>query len=378
MKKIISALLITLMLTATSCSTENKPTEQDPTAATTIGTVISEDASDKQTPSINILTFEDDHPDKLTIKEGGTAPMTLFRCGNAFYACIDGSKGWEKVSGPANVDLKDGAFLHVDATYKLQYGGIAGYKGQKLISQVSNEKTLSPDEIISRGSIAPYDPSEGRFQSPRLIEKNGKNYIICMDPLGKYRLYDDKGENIFTSETYMECAESVLNDGDRKISYSRSNNFPFWVVRIGDLYYAYSRFGENNNWKVLLDLNLQNKPIGFELEDGQAMKISSASFYIINGGDNNYVNVPMFEKMDHYSRSHYTDLNSDCSKDQWDNVTVYRDGKSYQYYADNTEYVIFFLEGRFHVYCGRSSSMETEKLLGVYNTAAEVNAALGI
>ena len=378
MKKIISALLITLMLTATSCSAEIKNTDSpEPTVATTTGTAASETEAEIQTlPSIKILTDLDDYeyPDKLNIKEGGIVSLTLFKCGNGFYACNDGFNSWDKVSGPADVDLKDGEFLHADTKYNLMYGGIKGFVGQRQITEISNEKKLSVDEVVTQGSIAPYDASKGAFQSPRLIVKDGRNYIICRDPLLKYRLYDDKGELLCTEDTYMACADYIEDDKEHNISYSASGNFPFWVVRVGDIYYAYSRYGENNSWKALLNMKFENKPVGFELEDGQVMKVDSTSFYIVNGGENNYVNVPMFEKMDHFSWEQYTSLNSDCSKDHWDRVSSYEEGKSYQYYANNTEYVIFRLEGRFHVY----GDMETEKLLGGYDTSAEVNKALGI
>ena len=380
MKKITSALLALLMLSTTACTL--KPGKTEPADGRAAMTAAAEAVTEfKPQPTVMIQLPTDveidlsdiDFPDNLLIKEGGTAAMTLFKCGKSTYACIDGSDVWEVVSEPAEAELKDGEFIHVDAKYKLLSGGVKGFKNRKQITSVSNEKSLSPDEVVSNGSLLPYDASRGFFQSPRLIVKDGRNYIICRDSLHQYRLYDDKGERLCTEDSYMACA-GFLEDTEPPVSYSRSGNFPFWVVRIGDSYYAYSRFAGNDSWKALLNMQSENRPVGFVLEDGQVMKVDSTMFYLVNGGEKNYVNIPMFEKMEHFHREHYSALNSDCSKDHWDRVSSYENGRSYQYYADNTEYVIFCLEGRYHVYSGK----DTEKLLGVYSSPEEVNSALGL
>lgn len=357
MKKITSALLAVIFLfTVSACSSK----------------------TENSTPPSVKPQMDDD----LQIEEGGTAGMTLFKCDNTLSACTDiGEKFWDDVIiGFKGFDeLKDGAFIHVDAKYKLYSGGYAGYIDDMYIYEISNEKMLSPNEVISQGLIPPYDSSEEYVRGPHLIVKKGKNYIICPD-LPNYRLYNDKEEFLWESDNYRACANYIEDDSERPVLYTDSIHNSYWVVRIGDIYYAHcANNGLHKGWKVLLNRQFENKPIGFDLEDGQVMKVGSTLGSIINGGEKNYVNVPMFEYMDQYNRERYAALNYDCSKDHWDNVSSYEDGCSYQYYtnADSTEYVIFCLEGRFHVYCANSSEIKNERLLGVFNTSEEVDKALG-
>lgn len=322
------------------------------------------------------------YPDELLYEEGGTESMTIFRCGAAYYACVDGSQGWGTLSGGLpeafGDELEDGEFIHADAEYKRVYGGIAGYMGNKAVRKISNERSLELNDVVDLGAIAPYDFVEGEFSGLRLIVKDGKNYLICRDPLLQYRVYDDSNNLLCTYETSMACSGFLDEGENQSVQYSRGTNIPYLVVRIGDVYYAYSGYEGNNTWTPLLNMQFENKPVGFELEDGQVMKINSTLVYIVNGGDGKYVNNPMFEKMDHFSRTHYTSLNIDASEGRWEQYSSYENGKSYEYYNDGYEYVIFCLDGRFHVYYGKSSDMETEKILGVYDSAEKVNDALGI
>ena len=38
-----------------------------------------------------------------------------------------------------------------------------------------------------------------------------------------------------------------------------------------------------NTWKPLLNMHFENKPYGFELEDGQVMSVRTARVYVVNG-----------------------------------------------------------------------------------------------
>ena len=146
-----------------------------------------------------------DYPDKLEIVDGDTETVTIFKCGTVYYGCVDGTQSWEEYAS-APLDLDDGSFAHAKVDYKLLYGGIVGYVGTKQITSVSDVTELLTDDVLAGNSIMDYDESEGHFSGPRLIEKDGKNYIICRDNLLQYRLYDESGQLLCTCAEYTEAA----------------------------------------------------------------------------------------------------------------------------------------------------------------------------
>ena len=333
------------------------------------------DQSTNSTTRVTEIKF--DYPDQLKYVDGGTASMTIFKCGAIYYACVDGNHSWGNLSSLPAIDLEDAEFIHVEADYDLAYGGIAGFHGNMALRKIRDERILTLDEVVDCRMIELYDSTEGTFSGLRLIRKNDNNYMICRDPMGQYRLYDDGRNLLCTCDTSMEAAGYLDEGSGNPITYGRSANFPYLIIRIGEIYYAYSRFEETRTWIPLINMEFENKPVGFELEDGQAMKVSSTRVYIVNGGEAHFINTPMFEKMDHYDRINYDQVIGDSAGIQWEQASVYENGKLYQYSSSLDTYLIFYIEDKFYVYHENGSGMETEELVGICAEPEEVNAAIG-
>lgn len=324
-------------------------------------------------PSDSVRSYR--YPDELLFDEGGTDSMTVFRCGAVYYACVDGSQQWETLYS-CPFETEEGVFVHIEADYTKAYGGVAGFAGNKSIKNVRDEKLVTLKEVIASDAIAGYQISEASFAGLRLIEKDGNNYLICRTPLGQYRLYDDDMNLMCSNDTSMACYYAVYNEGE-SIRFERGGNIPYTVIRIGETYYGYSRYNDGP-WKPILNMEFENSPVGFELEDGQAMKIDSTSYYIVNGGDAGYDDYPMFERMDHYNRTTYAAIAADAAKIHWEQASSYEDGHMYDYYSGTEEYVIFYLDGRFYVYYETGSAIDSETFAGGFTSADEVNKTLGI
>ncbi len=52
-----------------------------------------------------------------------------------------------------------------------------------LIQEVRDEKYLTLDEVAEYRILELFDLDEGLFSGARLIVKDGKNYLICRDPM---------------------------------------------------------------------------------------------------------------------------------------------------------------------------------------------------
>ena len=323
------------------------------------------------------LTIKFDYPDQLKYVDGGTADMTIYKCGVLYYACIDGSQSWSDLYSQPPVDIEEGEFVHVEADFELVYGGVGGYWGTMRITKVRDERVLTLNEVVDCRMLTLYDVNEGNFAGARLIVKDGKNYMICRDPMRQYRLYDEEGTLLCTYDTAMAAAAYLDEGSDQTIEFSSPKNIPYMVIRIGDVYYANSRYSGSEAWVPLLNMQFENKPVGFELEDGQAMKISSTRVYFVNGGEEGYVNAPMFEKADNFFRTNYAEVNGAAAYDRWEITESYENGMLYSFRADGNEYLIFYIDDSFYVYREIGDDLNTGALVGIYPTADEVNSAIG-
>ena len=323
-----------------------------------------------------VSVVKHDYPDQLVFGEGGTDSMTVFRCGACYYACIDGTKAWSKLYS-INLDLEEGEFVHIDADYTKAYGGVEGFMGNMKIDDIRNLKSVTLDDVVEMGQLASYDKNAGSFSGLQLIVKDGKNYLFCRGPLLTYIIFDDAGNTLCTCDTAMEAAAYLDDDADQDITYSSSTNVPFRVIRLGDTYYAYSRYDGLNTWTPLLNLEFENEPVGFELEDGQVMRIDSTTVYKVNGGKDNYVNAPMFERTDNMRQIGYMELCADLSAEQWERISTPQTGCIYIYSDGMDYYLIFCLADGFHVYYEYNSDLATEEFVGLYKSADEVNKAVG-
>ena len=357
MKKLTVLMAVFVIVFACGCSGKNDKT---PGVSTTDNTV----------------KIKFDYPDQIKYVEGGSCSLTVFRCGACYYACEDGQQSWAQLYS-VPFELEDGEFIRVDAEYNLAYGGVSGFMGNKRVKKVSNEKELTFNDVVDMRLIPLYDSSESSFSGLRLVKYNDNNYLMCRDPLLKYRLYDDNMNLLCTYDTSMACAAVLDDSADNTIDYGSRSSVPFYVMRMGDVYYAYSGYDGFNKWTPLLDMNFENKPLGFELNDGQTIKIGNARVYKINGGKDNYVNAPMFEETDRIEDINYSTINSKASVCRWEQCTSYENGDLYRYMFSGEEYLIFYIDDRFYVYYEKGCDPSTDAFLGAFDLPEEVNNVIG-
>ena len=380
MKKVLCLAASLVVLFGCACSFPSSPTTEMTERADETD---DNDVTDSSSDSDNSFSIDKpsgiklNYPDQLVFQNGGTASMTIYRCGVRYYACVDGNHSWGQLYGTPPVSIEEGEFIHVDADFDRAYGGVKGYTGNMYVRTVRDEKMLTLDEVADCRMLEPYNSESGSFFGLRLIEKDGKNYLICRDPMLQYRLYDDSGNLLCTYESSMAAANYLNPEADQDIYYSRSMNLSFCVIRIGDVYYAYSRYDGVNKWTPLLNMSFENKPVGFELEDGQAMKIDSTTVYLVNGGEAGYDNAPMFERTDHFFRINYDVIIDYTAYMHWEEASQYENGKLYQYVFGPDAYMIFYIDNEFYVFHENSCDMNTDEFLGKFSLPEEVNTVIG-
>jgi len=367
MKKVVSVMLASAVIFGCACSLN----AQNPTDGN------SDRSSGNGNTNTRITQIEFDYPDQLKYFDGGTVSFTLYKCGACYYYCVDGGHAWAKLCGGLPFETEDAEFVHVEADVDLAYGGIAGYWGNFKVRKIKDERRLTLDEVADCRILELYDAGEGAFFGARLIVKDDRNYLIVRDSLNKYRLYDNQVNLLCTYDTVMAAAAYLDDDADHTIEYSNTGCVSFYVMRIGDVYYAYSRYAELNSWKPLINMQFENKPIGFELEDGQVMEVDSASVYKVNGGKAGYVDVPMFESMKNTEQIGYSVLSDKAAYKHWEEVSSYENGRMYRYSYSLDDYLIFYLDDEFYVYYENGCDIESDEFIGRFSTADEINTVIG-
>ena len=302
--------------------------------------------------------------------------MTIYKSGACYYACVDGEKSWKQLYGNPPIEIEDMEFVHCEADYTCVYGGIVGYGGNMDIESVRKVKTLTIDKIVKSELIEEYDIEEPMFNGLRLLVKDGNNFILCRHNGKYYGLYDNKGNLLGDYDTSMDAVAYLSGDADQGISYKQCGGLTFYVIRIGDVYYSYSRYDNFNDWRPVLNMHFENKPVGFALEDGQVMEACYCGLYLVNGGEKGYVNVPMFYRMDYTQRIGFAQLSDDISAKKWVADSLHVNGTMYEYNYDQDEYVIFCLNDVFYVYRETNGDMESSEFVGVFSDAEETDNAI--
>ena len=83
MKKLLAFTLALTVMFGCACSSAAKPSGDRP------GPVSDADEADDTDVVVEDIHF--DYPDQIVTKPGGTAGMTVYKCGILYYACVDGN-----------------------------------------------------------------------------------------------------------------------------------------------------------------------------------------------------------------------------------------------------------------------------------------------
>ncbi|MBP3855931.1 MAG: hypothetical protein IK990_10025 [Ruminiclostridium sp.] len=356
--------------------TKSSETEQTTPAVTT---VMPGDTSG--TPYFDLSQFfdpdADDYPDKLYQNDYNNVTLTVMRCGE-HYITYDSEKsfiGWQILENDTDMleNIPDGGFAVINADITRMSGGIAGFASAPYIRRLHSCEFITFDEAAQRTETEEYVSGKTVYVTPLVYSTDESTYCIVY-LMNEYYVYRD-GEPIGRFGTHLEAENAMgmraLADDSAEITdeYYKS----VYVFRCGDTYLAYiSTIFFNPYWTPLLNEDFGNELPFLALEDGEVAYLSRAHVLKVNGGEAGYVNAPMIvsaedaEKItyDWLTLSTSTEHYAETPPDEQDNLREY----------SVSEYLIFFLDGRYHVYREHDGIQEK---VGVYDSVSGVDEALG-
>ena len=119
MKKVLCLAASLVVLFGCACSFPSSPTTEMTEKADEADDT---DVTDSSSDSDNSFSIDKpsgikfDYPDQLVFQNGGTASMTIYRCGVRYYACVDGNHSWGQLYGTPPVSIEEGASTMPAAT----------------------------------------------------------------------------------------------------------------------------------------------------------------------------------------------------------------------------------------------------------------------
>lgn len=302
--------------------------------------------------------------------------MTVFRCGNNFPAYMEKEKKWSGLeSVPASFELNDGEFADITADIEKMYGGLAGHTGAPQATKIKESKPVTVEEMLKRGIIENYDPARYSFWGLRVLKTKQGVYIAARNRDSVYRLYKD-GKFVGSYKTIFELEKAAgLNAlNDTTVTMNRAGKLPFYVMRLGKIYYAYASHIGLNKWAPILNKAFKNDPIYFSLEDGELAKLQTTAL-AVNGGKKKYDNAPMFvDSVDHFEKIRYETLALDLRMDHWEQSPPQKEAEFRQYNYNGEQYLIVYLGKKYWVY--KDYPGNKNLLIGRFSKVSDVDKAL--
>ena len=129
MKKLLAFTLALTVMFGCACSSAAKPSGDRP------GPVSDADDTDVVVEDIHF-----DYPDQIVTKPGGTAGMTVYKCGILYYACVDGNNSWTDLYNSLPIELEEGTLPRLLVPALL---GRTGYEKRESLMLLVRGKGLS-------------------------------------------------------------------------------------------------------------------------------------------------------------------------------------------------------------------------------------------
>lgn len=372
MKKIYG-LLVLLLVTALLCSCgQQTPGSQSSGSSDTEGT-----SKASKSPSVNVLGQV--IYDELYYHTEKNAELMVFRCGDDYFTdpwdSEETLRWWLHVEGeiPAELEaMPDGSFGVLKADITRLSGGIAGYCGQPEIKKVKSFSAVNVDEAVAKCGLTSYSTGETAYNEPQLCTVGDNTFIVMKSYVIRVYL-DGQLFGVFDTVYEAEAAMGLHDMADSTAEFKEVHSLPLYVFRCGDSYFAYCQYNVSKGcWGYLLDSEMQNKGMGFTLEDGEAGVIDHTDFMVVNGGEEDFINAIMLTEDKEPEIIRLGTLTLHTSPGHWEDDPQKVMYEMREYKAGDT--VIFLSGGKYHVYSDHGGELT---LIGVYEHSDEVDEALG-
>ena len=313
--------------------------------------------------------------DQLYTKSEKNVTGTVFCAGDKFVLCVEGENVWKLVESDASETLKnemdDFDFAKIDADITWLDGGVAGFMHVPQIDKVNSLVPITFEECDKNEILATYDPDEEYFSGPHIYRDGNDIYVVIYLRYKDYRVYKN-GSFIGEYETALEVKGTLgVAEYDETAQYESIHNVPLYVFCMDGVYLGYGRYMGLNQWAPILDKNFENALATVTLNDGELLYIEDADIEIINGGEKGYSNTVLIEKFTKSEIIGYDILN----KDHWEEGLAKEDYACAEY--DCGRYMIFYLDGQYHVYHDDMTVDEEDHFIGVFNSEEQVDEAMG-
>jgi hypothetical protein len=367
--KLLAPLLAAALLSSCAPQTPGVQNKEPETSGITAKTT--------KAPSVNVMGQV--IYDELHYKTEKNAELVVFRCGDDFYTdpwdADDPLNWWLRVEGTVPADLEampDGSFGVLKADITRLSGGIAGYCGQPEIKKVKSFSAVTVDEAVAKCGLTSYSTGETAYNEPQLCTV-GDNTFIVMKSYGIRVYLDGQLFGVFDTVYEAEAAMGLHGIPDSNVQFEEQHSLPLYVFRCGDFYFAYCQYNVSKGcWGYLLNREMQNKGMGFTLEDGEAGVIDHTDFMVVNGGEESYINAIMLTEDKEPEIIRLGTLTLNLSPGHWEDDPQKVMYEMRDYKAGDT--VIFLSGGKYHVYSDHGGE---RTLIGVYEHSDEVDEALG-
>ena len=318
--------------------------------------------------------------DELFYDSADGVDFIIGRFGDTYLICEDGNSTWSALASgaPAEIQLNDMEFGSCNADMVYLDGGIAGYIHAPTIDKVNRFQMIPYSDVEQKRLFPKYDPKVDYFSGPRLWNTADGTYCVVYENYGDYRLYKDgKFVNSYENAYEMQVEMGLVSEGPEDATFEQIHKINLYVFRCGEEYLAYSRYEGLDNWTPMLNEYYENVPLDFALENGEAVYLTNARVVKVTTKDWQYLNTPMILDYEGIEKCSLDALSMGTTVDHWEDGPVTEEGELMEYRA--SEYLIFYLNGQFHVYKEHrpGDEQEGDVYIGSFDTEEETNQAMG-
>ena len=318
--------------------------------------------------------------DELFRDSADGVDFIIGRFGDTYLILEDGKTTWASLATgvPSEIDLEDLEFGTCNADMVYLSGGIAGYAHAPTIEKVNGFQEIAYTDVEKMGIIPEYDPKADYFSGPRLMTTDKGTFCAVYAGYRNYRLYKDgRFTGSYDNAYEMQMAMGLVSEGPKDASFEQIHKVDLYVFRCGEEYLAYSHYEGLNWWTPILTEDYKNEPSDFTLENGEVAYLTNAKVVKVNSEDGQYVNAPMILDYENVEKRSLDALSMGSSPDHWEDGPVEKEGEMMEYHA--SEYLIFYLNGQFHVYkeWRPGDGEEGDVYIGSFDTVKETDQAMG-
>ena len=333
-----------------------------------------------------------DYPDKAWCNSERNVTLAVFRCGDNYYGRCTvprDTNGWDDLYGTDGIELADGEFGFAVADVTFMSGGYEAKVNQPTIKRLKKFEKAELSDIEQFCELPEFGSERLYDRGMQLYHSDAGTYCIfsshareSVEDNGVTKSAWNFGHDIYLNGEHIgrygtqleaEAAMGMRTIADEEAEITDEYDKSVYVFRCGDTYLAYIRsIFFNNYWTPLLNEDFENKLPFIELEDGEAAYLTRAHVLKVNGGEAGYVNAPMIVSAESAEKISYDWLTLSAATEHYAETPPDKSSDLREYGV--SEYLIFFLDGRYHVYREHDGAQSP---VGIYDSISEVDEVLG-